>query len=113
MVLSTFLLYPFVGFSAEDTESSMTALQNQIFKLQASQDNFDKQFSNAYQEIKKVEKQLPKLNDTIQAQLNTLQENNNKMMKEMQKANEVQLKELTAQLNTLKERLSKMPPKEG
>jgi septal ring factor EnvC (AmiA/AmiB activator) len=105
-----FLALPVASFAGGD---SVEALRNQLFKLQTSQDNNDKQFKNAFKEIKKVEAQLPKLNEGMQEQLKKMQDNNNKMMKELQDGNEKQLKELVTQLNTLKERLSEKPPKNG
>jgi len=62
---------------------------------------------------KKVEKQLPQLSDKIQAQLKEMQDNNNKMISEIQQSNEAQIKALTEQLNTLKERLSKKVSEES
>lgn len=107
LIISACLLFNVSSFAGDD--SGVTALQNQLFKLQASQENTEKQFKNAYKEIKKVESQLPKINEDFQAQLKKMQDNNNKMMKEVQTNNEAQLKALTDQLNTLKERLSKKP----
>ena len=84
LLAATLISLPLSSF-AGDSDASLMALKNQIFDLQSSQDNFDKQFKNAYKEIKKVEAQLPKLNEDVQAQLKQLQENNNKMMKEVRK----------------------------
>lgn len=91
----------------ENNEAATTQLQNQIFKLQAEQDSNEKQFDNAFKQIKKIEDQLPKLNEALQAQFKQAQADNMKMMKELQGSIESQLQQLTNELNGLKERLAK------
>tara|TARA_B110000908_G_C9972679_1_gene321888 strand:+ start:224 stop:586 length:363 start_codon:yes stop_codon:yes gene_type:complete len=101
---------PMSAFAGDD-DNTTEALQNKVIKLLSAQENNDKQFDNAYKEIKKVGAKLPKLNDSFQAQLKKLQKNNNKLIKEVKQANEEQIAALTKQLNELKKRLSTKPQK--
>jgi len=103
---------PAMVYAASDADTA-AALQAEVSQLKTAQQDSDKQFDKAYNEIKKVEKQLPQLSDKIQAQLKEMQDNNNKMISEIQQSNEAQIKALTEQLNTLKERLSKKVSEES
>jgi len=102
-----------VSSFGEEAVVNMTAIQNQLFKLESMQDSYKKQFAEAKAQIKNVEDSLPKLSKDIESQLNQLQKNNDAMLKEIKANNETQLKALMQQLNALKEKVSKLPPKQG
>ncbi len=113
LLAASVFIVPITSFAAAPAGASLQAVSNKLFQLQSAQDNNKKQFENAFKEIKKVEAQLPKLHGQLQSQLKVIQDNHNKMIKELQHGYEAQLKELTTQLNNLKARLDKKGPVQG
>ena len=89
-------------FSNASSKVDLAALDTQIQKLQAEQKGDKTQFANALKEIKKVEKQLPELNKSIQSQLKKIDAANTKMIKELETSIGEQITQLNTQLNDLK-----------
>lgn len=116
---------PVTGFS-KDPQSSINALNTEIWQIQANQTAQKKQISDIFEQIKQIQGQIEKLNTTIQKQIQDmnkslnqqiekvqndanqqsqqLQQDLQKQLKQLQQSLQDQTKKLNDEINALKKK---------
>lgn len=93
--------------SAMPKEKTVTTIQQDVQKLQAQQQKAEQKFTQLYNHLKHLNKQVPKINDIAQNQFQQLQANNKKALKDLEQGLGQQVSQVHEELNQFGEVLAK------